>query len=496
MKKIVKLIGLFSLVFVFFSCEMDLVPTDAIELADGFKTFEDAGNFANGLNSKFRRIHYGFFSYTTEVQGDMFNAGPDFGNRNGSPHRLDASFTPADYNLRDVWRPTYNLIMETNNFLANIALIDVEDENKAKVNEFKGNAHFYRAFAYHELVRRFAKSYDPATAETDLGVPLVLVYSVIGKPARATVAEVYAQIEFDIEKAAEFLSSKSGKVRSTVPTIDAVNALDARVKFYMHKYAEAATIANNLITSGKYTLATDDAEMTKEFVEDNGTESIMQMGATLTEWGGSANDIYLNYVNATSRYRPDFIPTQTCIDMYDATDIRRTNWFIEFPVKFSVGETDLTLFAKYPGNPDLFTAPSRNYRHKVKVFRIAEMYLIRAEALLSQPAPNAGDALVALNELQTARKATLSTVANMDEVKKEWAKETIGEGFRVDCLRRWKDGFSGRAPQDIDYVQVAPKSDYIEIVVNPNNDKWPKLTWAMPQSDISVNANLVQNPGW
>jgi starch-binding outer membrane protein, SusD/RagB family len=40
---------------------------------------------------------------------------------------------------------------------------------------------------------------------------------------------------------------------------------------------------------------------------------------------------------------------------------------------------------KYPGNPALFTAASTNYQHKPKVFRVAEMYLIAAEADAQTP---------------------------------------------------------------------------------------------------------------
>jgi hypothetical protein len=502
MKKIVKFLGLASFFLTFFSCEMDLVPTTAIELEQGFKTYADAVKFANGMHAKVRNIQYGIFSYTTEVQGDMFNASVDYGNRNGSPHRLDVSFTTSDYNLRDVWRPSYNAIMNINNFIVNIDKITTSTPTEAaNVTKFKGWAHFYRAFCYHELVRRYAKDYEPATAATELGVPLILTFSVTEKPLRATIQKVYDQIEADLALANTYLAATPGVVRSETPTIDAVLALSARVKLYSHKYAEAASIAQTLISSTTYGLSNSPAQMTAEFLNDAGNESIVQMFASLTETGVNeynlnalvANNIYLNFVNANTRYQADFIPTLTCINMYDATDLRRTNWFETLPVQYSTGQDNLVLFTKYFGNPALYTAPTRNYVHKVKMFRIAEMYLIRAEALLNQPAPNAADALIALNALQTARGATLSATATMAEVKKEWAKETIGEGFRIDCLRRWKDGFSGRIPQIQLHVSSSSSPVFQNIVVTANE---PKLTWAIPQTDMDVNPNLVQNGGW
>lgn len=492
MKNIVKILSLATFVFFISSCEMDLVPTTAIELEKGFKTYDDAEKFANGMHSKVRALHYGIFSYTSEVQGDMFNAAVDYGNRNGSPHRLDGSFTTSDYNLRDVWQPTYNALMNINAFLANIENVTPEDSDEAdNIDIFKGWAYFYRAYCYHELVRRYAPDYEPATANDELGVPLILKFDITEKPARASIQAVYDQILVDLDSAESKLTPIAGVIASNTPTIDAVKALQSRVNFYMHNYEEAAILALELINSTTYELANDNTKMQAEFVNDNGKESIMQMYANLTEWGGNANTIYLNYVNTASRYTPDFVPTKTCINMYEAADLRRTNWFEELPVRFSTGDSVLVLFKKYPGNPALFTPPTRNYRHQVKLFRIAEMYLIAAEALVNQTTPDAAGALSALNALQAARGTTLSVAATMDEIKKEWAKETIGEGFRIDCLRRWKDGFVNRVPQSKTFVNIG--TGFNEITVTSST---AKLTWAIPQTDIDVNPNLFQNTGW
>lgn len=491
MKNFLKIFWITSFAIILSSCELDLLPTTAIELESGFKTYTDAEKFANGMHARFRATQYGIFSYTNEVQGDMFNASVDYGNRNGSPHRLDGTFTTSDYNLRDVWRPSYNAIMNFNNFISNVGLITPDNATQeANLAKFKGMAHFYRASTYHDLVRRFAKDYEPSTAASDLGVPLILTYDITEKPARATVAAVYAQIEADIAEAKTLLASTAGVLRATTPTLDAVIALEARVKLYMHKYDEAVTAATTLTNSATYSLASSATTMDNEFIYDNGTESIMQMYASLSE-AVNANSIYLGYTPSTNKYAPDFIPTQTCINMYEATDLRYASWFASLPASFSTGNANMILFNKYQGNPSLYTAPTRTYRHKVKIFRIAEMYLIKAEALLSKSSPDAAGALTVLQALQTARAATLSTSATMTEVKKEWAKETIGEGFRIDCLKRWKDGFTNRVAQNTTFISTG--AGFNEITVTAATSK---LTWAIPQTDMDVNTNLVQNEGW
>lgn len=59
-----------------------------------------------------------------------------------------------------------------------------------------------RAFEYLTLVNAYANHYDPSTAATDPGVPLMLDKISINNLQRATVQEVYDQIKADLDEAA------------------------------------------------------------------------------------------------------------------------------------------------------------------------------------------------------------------------------------------------------------------------------------------------------
>lgn len=500
MKYIRKITLLSAVVVSLLSCNQDLVPTNSIAKDQAFQNYVDAEKFANGMNSYFRSIHYGLMAYTGEVQTDMYNASTDYGNRNGGPHKMDASFTSSDYNLRDYWRACYKAIMSYNNYLENCdKIVGQNDKEIADLKVLKGYAHFYRAATYHMLIKNYAKSYDASTAASDLGVPLIDKFDIALKPARATVAEVYKFINDDIAAAKANLAGVTGAIRSETPTIDAVTALDARVKLFMKDWVGAAAAAGSLIATNKYKLTMNEADMTAEWVNDNGSEDIMQMYASLTEYGtilagsgsGStrmAMDIYLGWSNGASLYTPDFIPTKTCVDNYEEGDLRLKSWFLNAPVQLGGVKTNVFLLNKYPGNPVLFTAPTRNYAQKAKVFRIAEMYLTQAEALVNSG--NADQAKTVLNALQNARQAT-PTEATVETVRNEWAKETIGEGFRLDCMRRWGIGFTNRVPQNELIVQNS--QGFTKITV-PANDF--HFVWAIPNSEVNTNPNLVQNPGW
>ena len=67
--------------------------------------------------------------------------------------------------------------------------------------------------------------------------------------------------------------------------------------------------------------------------------------------------------------------------MYAAADLRKNVYFT--PKLFKIGTTDypnIIVVNKYQGNPLLFTGANSNYQQAPKIFRVAELYLIAAEA--------------------------------------------------------------------------------------------------------------------
>lgn len=506
MNKIIKYTFLLGLISLVSSCDMDITTSTAIEVAPGTPLIQNRDNlekFRNGFMAAYRASQYGIHSYTTEVQCDMFNAAVDFGNRNGAPHRMDNGFNPSDYSLRDVWVHNYSALKDINVFLSQIDNFQGTAEDVAYGQVCKGYALFFRAAQYHQLIRHYAKDYEPTTAKTDLGVPLLLEHNIEARPSRATVEAVYNQIITDLENAEKLLVKEEGEPRSGFPTIDVVKALKARVLLAMHNYKEAATTAKSIIDKNKYILASNNEEMVAEYINDNGNESILQLAATLTEEGSGRNDIFTNYATKKINnknivvYQPDFVPTKTLIGLYNTNDIRLANWFDT--KKYGVYLVNsirpgVFVFTKYPGNPKFTSNGVPNSRQKVKPFLIGEQYLIAAEAYFLDG--NVAQAKVMLNALQQKRGATL-TEATMANIQKEWAKETVGEGLRMDCLKRWKLGFNGRVPQDIcnDNNLVNKGDNYEKKSVNADTYFF---NWAIPTNELQTNENIKtqQNPGW
>lgn len=483
------------LLLAFASCskkELEKNPYNTIALAESFKTLKDAKTWDNGIYSYLRGRVYGIYTFSTDVQSDMLNATLDFGNRNGSPHRWD--FTSDDYTLRDVWAGYYSGITNTNIVIdgyENIKLTLPADI--AELDRYKGDAHLARAFYYHQLVQLYAKPYEPATAATDLGVPLVLKYDVNATPARATVKAVYDQILVDLAQAKTLLASVAGAQGSTRFTKDVVTALEARVKLNMQDWAGAKTAADALISSGTYPLITSQSAFNAYWQTDTKTESILQLQTTAPSELANTNNIYLGLA-ANGKYTPDFVPSQWVVDMYEPTDIRKAAYFAQLPVRVQgVDYPNTWLVTKFQGNPALFTGTLTNYEQAPKVFRIAEMYLISAEAGAHL---NSADAIVKLNALRAARGAsilatTLTGTPLMNAIKDERTRELAFEGFRLLDLKRWHQGVTRHDPQNTAMLNVGP---LYTSLTKPADD--PKFVWGIPANDYTINRNIVQNPGW
>lgn len=502
MKKIIqKIFFLAGAVLVLSACskKLDLFPFDRIELSQSFKTINDAKAYDNGLFGNLRGLQYGNYMVPQDVQADQLNASLEYGNRNGNPHRWGSSFLADDGLFSGTWSGYYSVMKNVNAAIEGYPNITTSNAiDLASLNRYRGNAFMLRAYIYSELIIRFAKPYDPATAATDLGVPLVLRYNVTDQPSRATVKAVYDQILSDLTQAATLLASTAGTQGATRFTIHAVKALEARVKLNMQDWAGARAAAETVITSGTYPLYNTSAGLLSYWRDDATRETILQSFVSKPNELANTNAIYLGLLPANGKFVPDFIPSQWVIDKYDNADIRKAVYFErKLCVIQGIDYPNIWLVNKYQGNPALFTAATTNYQQAPKIFRVAEMYLIAAEAAYRQGGANEAAALTHLNTLRVARGlASLSGVtgtALFNEIKDERFRELAFEGSRLWDLKRWKEGFTRTGAQNTNMIQTGASFNTLSIAAND-----PKFVWAIPVRDITTNPSLAgqQNPGY
>lgn len=507
MKNILKNIFLGGAVAVMLaSCDLNPLPTTAIVFDENtpiLQSVSDIQSFRNGVLASYRGVQYGSYTQSTEVMCDGFNALTSFGNNYGSIHRTDGSFTTSDSYAETMWAGHYSAIKNYNVAIEQAEMIsDPKSEfyNEALVpyaELLEGTALFCRASSYLMLARHFGPDYDEDTAMDDLCVPIVLEFNIDERPERATVQEVYDQIEFDLDEAMDLLQGKvyEGMIRSIDVTIDAIRALYARYYLDTEAYEKAARMAESVINSqAGYTLSSSVAEMTAEFTNDSGSEAILQLYASRAE-GLVANSIFtgVSQDRKGKYFQPYYIPSQKLIDAYSSNDLRFRTWFSSnlYPI-FANGarHKNIYTFIKYLGNPNYQTGALETGACSAKPLMISEMYLIAAEA--NTKAGKVLPARTALNTLQAARGAN-QTEPTMANIKLEWFRETVGEGMRMTCLKRWGDGFEGR-PYQKNAEGIVMTGEYYE-KRTIDSDEYV-LCWPIPSYDLKLNKNLIQNDGY
>ena len=152
----------------------------------------------------------------------------------------------------NVWEQYYQSIAA-----ANIILRSIEELEKRGITESmdaqKGEALILRAYAHFILVNIFAMPYkDPEASKNDMGITYMkLPETVVGSHyERNSVAEVYAEIEKDIEAGLPLIDDSSYDVPTYHFTSRAAHAFAAKFYLYMRKYEKVVEHADQVLGTG------------------------------------------------------------------------------------------------------------------------------------------------------------------------------------------------------------------------------------------------------
>ncbi len=470
------------------SCELDRFPGDGIATEEAFETIADAELFRTGMYSLYRNANYNVRRALSDHQVDIVNAVSDYGNRKGLLYLWQDGLA-TDYDIEEYYQVHYIALTNVNNFLNNIDEIEAEDSSEIEtLQKYKGEAYLMRASLIHNLVRYFAKAYDPATASSDLGVAIPLEYDPTAKPSRESLEATYAQIQNDLNDAKALLPDVS-QAMSIHLTKDFAHAIQARVSLEMHDFQGAIDAADEIIPN--YPLASNQSELESLWTDDNSSEILVKL-YTSSQEGRAAGPSYINLNFSSQRYVPDFVPTKKVIDLYEDGDFRKDVFFTEKNV-YIAGSTynNVKLINKYPGNPEYDSNPNfSDYVNAPKLFMISEAYLIKAEA---QARGSIGDPIATLNLLRDARGADPLTSGDAFElVKEERLREMLAEGQRILDLKRWGEGLERTGGQDAMDGGLYTGGSNAPFLTKPANDKmW---VWEIPINDLRTNENM--QPNW
>ena len=405
--------------------------------------------------------------------------------------------------IESVYGALYAVIGRCNFLLDHVEKVRAgvtDDDDLDRLDQYCGEAYFARALAYSELVKLFCKAYESdEDAAGQLGVVLNEHYDSQEPMVRATLKDSYQFILNDLDRAEELLQleedfdpSVDGALFDTVYFNEyTVYALRARIALYMKKWDEAVDYATRVIGDGRggsqnYFLSscTEAISSTQSYFDymwtnDHGTEVIWKVSFTLNSYGGSLGTVFFNY-DQTS-VRPDYVPAQWVLGLYDANDLRASSYFAYYTTAYGLY---WPLLQKYWGNTE-FQSYNIYGLCMPKVFRLAEQYLIRAEAYAEQ-----GNYAEASNDLSTLRRARYQTggavSVNADNwleiVEQERVKELYMEGFRLQDLKRWHKGFE-REPQD----QSLENGSSLKVEADD-----PMFVWPIPQHEIEAPGSQIE----
>ena len=498
MKKIKSIILTAGLVAVVAACDMDKYPFDSIPTDTAIQSVSDCEKLRTGLYRDLRIIAQNTNCYGSDFQADEFIPAVYWGNQYGAQYRWEA--ISSDDLFSTTWSNSYNVIGQCNFMLNGIERLvnagGLSDADLATANSIRGEAYLVRAFCYATLADRFCEAYDASTAANVYGVPLVTVYAPSADnstyPGRSSLADTYVLIKEDIANAKTYLTT-AGTQMSEYLTADAVTAFEARIALLTEDYDTAISSAESLINSGAYPLIDDAAAFNNMWLNDQSTEVICQLYSDKQQLAPAMGSYFLDEITN----KPSFLPSADLINSYGENDIRRQVYFTDDIIKLTEGEEyPMILFNKYPGNPAMYEGYS-NYVNKPKLFRMAEQYLIAAEAYaLRNGSGDMQKAYDVLFQLMSARDNTVENSpvtgsALIQLIRAERERELVGEGFRLTDLKRYGEGFTRQQAQDesLSY-QIG-----LNLQISADNPRW---LWAIPQREIDSNPQIKgqQNPGY
>lgn len=465
-----------------FSCSegfLDKKPHDAVASSQAITTMNDAEVALNGVYSGLKAgSAYGrLLTVLPDVMTDAALASVGYTNQLGEMYKYN--YVPGTGEVSNIWARGYNTIARANNIINSIDGIEGEQSEK---DNLKGQALFARAIAHFDMVRLYAKAYDPANATSTMGIPYIKETK-LGSPERDNVDLVYTEIINDLNQAKTLIQDAGSPAPESYDyfTKASCDALLARVYLTMQDYDDAVEYAENVIQDYSFSLIDDQAEYASMWLNDEGSEIIWRVKFTPTDIGGSPGYNYYN--DAQGPPSPDYQPAEWILNLYDqANDFRYEVYFHEDALT-NDGWT-ATLVDKYPTNPDF----TDNGANMPKVFRLPEQYLIAAEA--HAELDNDGLAMGYLNDLRATRIAgytdeSLTGNALKDAIWDERIKELAYEGHYWFDLKRRGMGFT-RTPQANTFTAN-------DLSVPSDNFRW---LWPIPQDEINANENMVQNNGY
>ena len=473
-----------------FSCSDEFVKISPEYSIDSENYFNSEDDYYNALVAAYDLLQA---TYVNVIMGEFASDNTLCGGENptdviGWQQVDDMIHTPTNANLKDIWNWMFAGLQRTNYFMEFRDKTDFDGKE-----EMIGEIRFLRAYYLFELVKWFG----PIPLKVDERFFLGDEASI----PRSPVTEVYAQIESDLKLAADVLPELPRETGRA--TKGAAQALLGKAYLFQEKFDEAASVLEEVIQSGIYTLA-DNYNSIFEHEGENGPGSVFEVQYTDVEGAGfgclqcSEGNVAVGFSGVRGYDGPLFspgfsfnVPVQEAVDEFEPGDLRKdvtildiVAWADSTGAEYTEGNEHTGYFnRKYlprkrseDAQNDLNLTNPNNYR----AIRYSDVLLMAAEAnnrggISDMKAQEYVSMLRRRAFGDIYHDVTLTGAALTQAIYHERRVELMGEGHRFFDLVR-----TGRAADEIDGF-VAGKHELFPV----------------PQEEIEFsNGNWEQNPNY
>lgn len=388
-------------------------------------------------------------------------------------------YSSTDVTIRDNFtaiNPYYKVIDRVNRVLVALPKADsTRPQDPGLRSTLRGEALFLRAFSHYEMFRYYCGNYDAnALALAYMQTPSLTLQ------ARTTMGPFFQKLVADMAEAKTLLTGLTDITRATSL---AVTGLQARVALFMGDWANAINYSNAYIAALPLSPR---ASFTGIWTDANTNEVAFKLKRSTTAGGKIGALFRAASSTATSLGTVTWLVSDKLWNSYDqVNDIRFSAYLKDEPLLSAAGRPS-HIIAKYAGGP--YASSTENLADD-KIFRTAEMYLIRAEAEAQSAALPA-----ATNDINTLRAARITGYVNIanyatkddaiNDIMQERFKELAYEGCRFWDLRR----------NNMSVVRLASDAPTTSAVTLPTGNF--RFVLPIPNAEIQANPLMVQNTGY
>ena len=432
-----------------------------------------------------------------EITSDNADKGSTPGD-NPPMNELDLfTFTSINGLINDLWTANFNIVSAANNALYQMPLFEsalLSETDKAYTRQCAGEAKTIRAYAYFNLARLFGR------------VPVIdksLTADQLAAKTQESTDSIYRFAEKDLQEAINLLPGSytqqwAGRIsKYTAMAIKAkVHMYHASISNPVANWDSVASLTDRIIASGRFDLLPD---FRTEFSVDNknSKESLFEIQSSdLGKSNGDQTYLTYAYVQGPRGNSPANMqgwgfctPSTNLINFFNSRGetVRAKATFLYRGTKTSEGDSIKTICSNPVYNGKVYTPAVYNtwsyngygFDQNVHVIRYSDVLLMFAEAKVNGATTGTTSGFSALSAINKVRErvqlADLPSVTLQDIWDERRAELALEEDRFFDLVR------TGRAA-----TVLAPNG------FKPNKNE----VFPIPNSQIQLNKNLIQNPGY